>query len=125
MNLQDGITMVEALTITAFSMLLVFAALIIISIILDGFKMFANRQEKKTNNKSPIGTTRKADELATNATPEKLVTEDELELIAVITASIAATLQTSTSNIVVRNITRIPQTTPLWGLVSRQQMTNK
>lgn len=47
MNLQNGVTISDALIITAFSMLLVFVALIIISFILDGFKLLANRQNKK------------------------------------------------------------------------------
>ncbi|SDY58149.1 Oxaloacetate decarboxylase, gamma chain [Proteiniborus ethanoligenes] len=122
MTFSEIISINDALVITGFSMLLVFVALIAISYILSGFKLLAAGQEKKNNNQvSSIGVTREADGPSANLVAE----EEDLELIAVITASIAATLQTSTSNIVVRNITRIPQTTPLWGLVSRQQMTNK
>lgn len=123
MTFSEIISINDALVITGFSMLLVFVALIAISYILSGFKLLAAGQEKKNNNQaSSIGVTREADGPSANLVAEE---EEDLELIAVITASIAATLQTSTSNIVVRNITRIPQTTPLWGLVSRQQMTNK
>ena len=122
MTFSEIISINDALVITGFSMLLVFVALIAISYILSGFKLLAAGQEKKNNNQaSSIGVTREADGPSANL----VAAEEDLELIAVITASIAATLQTSTSNIVVRNITRIPQTTPLWGLVSRQQMTNK
>lgn len=119
MKFSEIITISDSLIITAFSMLLVFVALIVISYILDAFKLLSVGKEKKNNNQATVETNNAAIPVSENQV------EDDLELIAVITASIAATLQTSTSNIVVRNITRIPQTTPLWGLVSRQEMTNK
>ncbi|WZL72789.1 OadG family protein [Clostridiaceae bacterium 35-E11] len=49
--------------------------------------------------------------------------EDE-ELVAVITAAIAATLQTSTHNILVRNIVRLPDPTPSWGRMGRLEQMN-
>lgn len=57
---------------------------------------------------------------------EKIVAqEDDLELVAVITASIAAMLSKPASSIVIRNIVRVPQTTPVWGSISRQEKINK
>lgn len=41
--------------------------------------------------------------------------EDDEELIAVISAAIAASLNTSIHNIVVRNIIRVDDKTPAWG----------
>lgn len=119
MNLQDGLTMGEALTITAFSMLLVFAALIAISFLLDAFKLLSNRQGKKSNKEvKSAAVIEKAEEPTSKITTEQ---EDDLELIAVITASIAATLSKPMNSIVVRNIVRVPQSTPVWGSVSRQE----
>lgn len=127
MNLQDGITLGEALTITAFSMLLVFTTLIVISFLLSAFKLLGNRKEKKPNKEAiAIGVIGEVDgptaEFVTEKSTEQ---EDDLELIAVITASIAATLSKPMNSIVVRNIVRIPQSTPVWGSVSRQEIINK
>jgi len=47
--------------------------------------------------------------------------EDYGELVAVISAVIAVSLSTSTHNIVVRNITRVQDPTPLWGKMGRIQ----
>lgn len=59
------------------------------------------------------------------ATPSVVVEEDnQEELVAVITAAIAASLQTSTHNIVVRNITRVVDATPAWGRAGRVEQMN-
>ena len=57
-----------------------------------------------------------------SAAPE----EDEEELIAVISAAIAAGLGTSMHNIFVKNIVRVPDATPAWGQSGRiEQMTTR
>ncbi len=43
------------------------------------------------------------------------------ELVAVITAAIAASLDTHTGNIVVKNIRRVSQTTPTWAVAGRSE----
>lgn len=48
--------------------------------------------------------------------------EDQTELIAVITAAIAASLNTSMHNIVVSNITRVSDNTPVWGQTGRNEV---
>lgn len=63
------------------------------------------------------------------ATPAAVTTaivndEDESELIAVITAAIAASMNTSMHNIVVTNIRRVPDTTPTWGKLGRSDVMN-
>ncbi|TCO71342.1 OadG family protein [Marinisporobacter balticus] len=59
------------------------------------------------------------------AVPSVAVEEDnQEELVAVITAAIAASLQTSTHNIVVRNITRVIDATPTWGRTGRVEQMN-
>jgi sodium pump decarboxylase gamma subunit len=49
------------------------------------------------------------------AVQEEAPATDDVELVAVISAAIAAHLGTSTNNLVVRNITRITDATPAWG----------
>ena len=50
--------------------------------------------------------------------------EDEEELIAVIAAAIAASLNTSMDNIKVTNIRRVSDNTPVWGKVGRNDVMN-
>lgn len=51
--------------------------------------------------------------------------EDMGQLVAVITAAVAASLHTSTHNIVVRNIVRTPDTAPAWNRLGRTLQTNQ
>lgn len=125
MVFPERITIGDSLVITVFSMLLVFAALVVLSFIIDAFKLLANRQEKKaTSTVSSKGVENKDDKPVIMPIIENVSSqeEDDLELVAVITASIAAMLSKPASNIVVRNIVRVPQTTPIWGSVSRQEI---
>lgn len=126
MNLQDGISIGEALIVTVFSMLLVFVTLIAISLIVSGFKYIGKRgdKNKQAKNNKTVETDKRVDNIDNRNIAEENQ-EDELELIAVITASIAATLSRPTSSIVVKNIVRVPQSTPVWGSVSRQEMVTK
>ncbi|MGX8797032.1 OadG family protein [Fusibacter sp. JL298sf-3] len=48
--------------------------------------------------------------------------DDDEELIAVITAAVAASMNTSMHNIVVTNITRVQDTTPVWGKSGRNEV---
>ncbi|GAB6106771.1 OadG family protein [Fusibacter bizertensis] len=48
----------------------------------------------------------------------------DLELVAVITAAIAAAMDTSVSNIHVSSIKRINDTTPTWGRAGRSELMN-
>ncbi|NLV87948.1 MAG: hypothetical protein GX021_01080 [Tissierellia bacterium] len=47
---------------------------------------------------------------------------DDEELIAVITASIAASLGVSVPEINIKSIRRIPQRTPIWAQAGRQEL---
>jgi glutaconyl-CoA/methylmalonyl-CoA decarboxylase subunit delta len=59
------------------------------------------------------------------AAPSVTVEEDnQEELVAVITAAVAASLQTSSHGIIVRNITRVSDTTPAWGRMGRMEQMN-
>jgi len=119
MNLIDGVNINEALTITVFSMGLVFLSLLAISFILDGFRVifYKKPSQKKMNEvkQEPVKTV-----VATKAEPE----QDDEELVAVITAAIAASISRPASEIVVRNIMRVSQSTPVWGKVGRQEQFN-
>ena len=124
MNLSDGVSINEALIITLFSMGLVFVTLLIISFILDGFKaaFYKKGSKKKVENaqQSPVKTVEPKVVEPKVVEPE----QDDEELVAVITAAIALNLSKSTSDIVVRNIRRVPQSTPAWAKACRQEQFN-
>ena len=92
---------------TLISMSIVFAVLILISLIISCFKIFPYLEEKKK--KAQI-----SDNTATEDTTQSVVEQieqreqltDDSELIAVIAAAIAASEGTSTSDFVVRSINR-------------------
>lgn len=49
--------------------------------------------------------------------------EDDDEIIAVITAAVAACINRTTNQVVVRSIRRLPSTVPVWNKVGRQEQT--
>ena len=61
------------------------------------------------------------DETTMNDEVQQETLEDYGELVAVITAAIAVSLNTSTHNIVVKNIRRRQDTTPVWSKFNRIQ----
>ncbi len=69
------------------------------------------------NTQKPVAAT--AAKSTANAATATAAVEDDTELVAVITAAVAATLGTSSSQFVVTNITRTVDQTPVWGRVGR------
>lgn len=115
----EAITFGEGLVVTALGMGVTFAALIALSFLLDVLRIALYREPKK--DKQPAVVEDKPVEEPAVAQEEKV---DSEELVAVITAAIAASLQTTTHNIVVRNITRVPDVTPAWGKSGRIEVIN-
>ncbi|KXG73979.1 OadG family protein [Thermotalea metallivorans] len=104
----------EGLLVTALGMGVVFATLIALSYMLDLLRILFYKEPK-----APIQIVEKAPVLE-----EPAKKENEEELIAVITAAVAANLQTSTHNIVVRNIVRIGDQSPTWNRLGRMEQMN-
>ncbi len=77
--------------------------------------------QAQSKKEEPAAAEAKAEAQPVAETVEK---EDDEELIAVITAAVAASLQTSIHNIYVRNIVRVPDTTPVWGKTARLDQMN-
>lgn len=99
----NQISMGDAFTITIFSMLLVFAALIVISYFIDLVAMLVNKKKK------PAETT------ITAAPVEASVPEtDDTELIAVLAAAIAATSGKSLDSFIVRSARRAERAKSPW-----------
>ena len=117
---SDGINFAEGLLVTALGMGVTFAALIALSFMLDLMKILFYKDPSK----APV----KVEPQAKVVAPESIAPaaeEENEELVAVITAAVAASLNTSTHNIVVRNIVRLPDATPTWGRAGRIDQMNR
>lgn len=81
----------------------VFVVLILISLIISCFKIFPYLESKKSGKTAD---TAKKEEIATPQNVAEDVQQDDLELVAVIAAAVAASTGTSTDDFVVRSIKR-------------------
>ncbi|QUH19824.1 OadG family protein [Alkaliphilus sp. B6464] len=119
----DTMTMGEkflgSIMVTLVGVGIVFAALAILYFaIIIMQKVVGKSQPKKIVDSKPSPT------IEDEVVEEETV--DNTELVAVITAAVAASLNTSTHNIIVRNITRISDQTPSWAKMGRvDQISNK
>ncbi len=111
-----------ALMVTLLGMGITFMSLILIRYLTSLLSYIVMKIESRHKANVEIvstDTSKKAEEI------EQIVDEsDDEELIAVISAAIAASLNTSIHNIVVRNIVRTEDSTPTWGQVGRMEQLN-
>ena len=108
----NTITMGDSIVITAFSMGLVFVALIVISYFIDLIAKVVNRSHK-----AAVPTLVEA--VQNN---ETVVTEeDDEEIIAVISAAIAATSGKSLQGFVIQNIRPIENHESAWSIAGRAE----
>jgi len=109
-TMSIGAKLTNGLGLTILGMGVVFAILAVLSLSLDALRVFLAGEVKKPpacvkeETKEAIG-----------------VNEDKEELVAVITAAIAANEETSPETLVVKSIRQLPQKYPLWGSVGRQR----
>jgi len=122
-NMTIGEKLLASTYVAVLGMAITFIALIILwgFIIIMG-NVLGVRKPKKEPVKV-VAEPKAQPEIKTTA--EETDSGDDEELVAVITAAIAASLNTSTHNIVVRNIVRVPDTTPVWGQAGRLEQMNK
>lgn len=119
----DHISIGQALIITGFSMVVVFIGLIIISILISALKII--NKDEKTEIKKEVIKEAVVPNKASSLSPEMEIENDE-ELVAVISAAIAASMGISIPELNIKSIRRMPQTTPAWAVASRQeQISNK
>lgn len=93
---------------TVISMTVVFAVLILISLLISCFKIFPYLEQKKATKAADAASAAPAqDQIVSQISQrEEQQLTDDTELVAVITAAIAASTGTSTSDFVVRSINR-------------------
>lgn len=113
---------IASLIVTVLGMGITFVGLIAIQYMIQLSSFFVRGVENKMNDKGndkkpPAAKT----EFVVVEPKEVSVDPNELteEIIAIITAAIAASLETHTSNIVVKNIRRVGQITPAWSVAGR------
>lgn len=104
-------TLVEALSeglkVTVVGLCIVFAVLIILMLVMMLMKVIFYKDPNKALKEV------KAEPEVTNAAVSEAI--DETELIAVLTAAIAASLNTSTYNLNIKSYRRIENTSPAWN----------
>lgn len=109
-----GIELSDALStggiVTGVGLSIVFGVLVILMIVLYLFKVIFYKDPTK------MMKTTKAEEVKPQATKSTEVqTKDEDELLAVLTAAIAASLNTSTYNLKIKSYRRIENSKPAWN----------
>ncbi len=118
-NLGSSVSFGDSLIITVFSMVTVFVALYVISLLIDLLRVAVdkgenNKEKNNTNTHEP-----KKVEKEHQPTVEENV--DDEELIAVISAAIAASLGVAVPEVNIKSIKRVPQTAPLWAEMGRRE----
>ncbi len=108
-----GATLADAGQNTIVGMGVVFAILILISLVISAFNLIgkaqnaaAKKKEEKLKKNTPAVEQNKDEETA-DSEEEEIAPEDDLELVAVIAAAIAASENADPSGIVVRSIRKV------------------
>ncbi len=98
----------EGLLVTFVGLVIVFSVLIILMLVMMAMKAVFYKEDKPTN---------EVQETKTSAPPVQAVqtNADEGELIAVLTAAIASSLNTSTYNLKIKSYRRVDNASPSWN----------
>ena len=111
----DKLSLLDSGVITIFSMVVVFISLLVISYLIDLMRVTVAKKDNKAVDTKII-------QQAPQPVVNTVVEEDDTELVAVITAAIAAMTGTSTSGLVVRNIKRIPDLDTTWSRTGKVEL---
>ncbi len=103
--------------VTLMGMIIVFSVLIILMVVLVAMKYIFAPKEEKTERSAQITQVQEA-------MPVTEPQEDEEELIAILTAAIAASLNTSTYNLNIKSFRRVANTAPAWNKAGLNETIN-
>ncbi len=126
-EMSFGDKLAASLQVTVLGVVIVLLALVLLYYAINIMEKLL-QQPQKTATQTPEEKTATAPAAASaeeQETQQGAKDQDNEELIAVITAAIAASLETSTHNIVVRNIVRTADNTPAWGKAGRMEQINQ
>lgn len=107
-NIQLGEAMTQGLQVTGLGLTIVFAVLVILMIVLYLFKVIFYKDPAKAAKKAPVQEVAPVVEAVKDDV-------DEDELIAVLTAAVAASLNTSTYNLQIKSYRRVNNNAPAWN----------
>lgn len=114
-----GITLTEALStggkVTVLGLAIVFAVLVVLMLILMLFKVIFYKDPQKQKNKA------QSEESKLQSVEPQI---NEEELIAVLTAAVAASLNTSTYNLNIKSYRRIEDKKPAWNKAGLRETIN-
>lgn len=116
--------MISSLMVTVLGMGVTFIGLIAIQYMMQLTSIIVRGIENKVNNAVTIDKSPASQPKTIQVIPkaiESASTELTEELVAVITAAIAASLETHTGNIVIKNIRRVSPNTPAWAVAGRSE----
>ena len=114
-TMSMGEKLLAGLQVTAIGLVIVFLALVILYFGIQLMsKVLGNADKKSAEKKTTVAP---APVVKEEVVEEEVV--DDGELVAVIAAAVAASLHTSTHNIVVRSIVRVGDDTPAWAKAAR------
>lgn len=114
--------LMEGLQVTAVGLVIVFAVLVILMLVLMAMKLVFYKDPKKArvvqNTAVPV-----QEPVKVSAKPAEMA-ENEEELIAVLTAAVAASLNTSTYNLRIKSYRRIGNNAPAWNKAGLEETIN-
>ena len=116
MTLSEAL--IEGVSTTVLGMVTVFAVLIILMIAIGIMKSIFCRETKKVEEPKPVAVEKEVVQV------QQPAEDDEEELIAVLTAAIAASLNTSTYNLKIKSYRRIENRNPAWNRAAVRDNTN-
>ena len=119
-------TLLYGLKITVLGIGTVFIGLLILIVIVNIISRFVNGNSPKNSRLGEKKTVQMVEVETADTNPQDMDTkpQDVLEndeLICVITAAVAASLDRSTHNLVVRSIRRVDNISPIWNRTGRQE----
>lgn len=119
-------TLIYGLKITVLGLATVFVGLLILILIVNLISRFVNGNSSKNSRLGEKKTVQMVEVETADTNPQDMDTkpQDVLEndeLICVITAAVAASLDRSTHNLVVRSIRRVDNISPIWNRTGRQE----
>lgn len=116
-------TFIYALIVTLMGMGIVFLVLLLLQFMLKTMEVVFHKEKKAGSAVTQVSAAKAAEAPVPQIDDEEVA--DDGQLMAVITAAVVSCLG-GNSNIVVRNIRRVDDYTPAWGMVSRtEQMGNR
>lgn len=102
----------EGLQVTVIGLIIVFAVLVIIMLFMMAMKWVFYKPDKNAADNKPAEVERPANAQVKETAADDM---DEEELVAVLTAAVAACMNTSTYNLKVKSFRRIENTSPSWN----------